>query len=89
MWASSDCMKMALYAGGSGNIEKVYNCFTRLHIVLKDTAKINDEIIKKFATLKDVKKVLLRGNEVQLVVGIDAVRISALCNKEFFQKTSV
>ena len=86
MWTSSDCLKMAMYAGGVGNIEKVYNCFTRLHIALKDLAKMNVEREKKFQSLPDVKKLIMCGNEVQLVVGVDAVRISALCCKSLSLK---
>lgn len=78
MWSTKDCMMLALFAGGSANIARVYSCFTRVHVALVDKEKADSQ---KLLTLPDVKNVLTRGTEMQLVVGIDAPRYAALTAK--------
>lgn len=52
--------------GGKENIEVVNNCFTRLRVDVKDTSKINEDKINKFANKGIVKK----GNNIQIIIGM-------------------
>ena len=79
IWSGKDCLMAALFVGGAGNIERVYSCFTRVHIALSDSAKAKTE---KLASLPGVQNVIVRGAEIQLVVGIDAPRFASLLAKE-------
>ncbi len=78
MWTSKDCLLIALHCGGSCNISSVASCFTRVHVSLLDVKKASSE---KLSTISGVHNVLVRGNEMQMVVGIDAPRFAALLSK--------
>ena len=82
MWSSLECLTIAALCGGSGNIESIYNCFTRVHFVLKDDEKITEQKKKRLEKIPYVKGVFIRGGEVQLVVGSQAALFCKSCKKE-------
>lgn len=58
--------------GGNKNIEKLINCSTRIRATVVDPKKVaTDNEFKKF----DAKEVQRKGNEVDIVVGLDADQV--------------
>ncbi|MBU8772511.1 PTS transporter subunit EIIC [Cytobacillus oceanisediminis] len=53
--------------GGSGNIENVDNCYTRLRLVLKDPNAVDEQLLKETGS----KGVIKSGNNVQVVYGLN------------------
>jgi maltose/glucose PTS system EIICB component len=53
--------------GGSGNIENVDNCYTRLRLVLKDPNVVDEQMLKETGS----KGVIKSGNNVQVVYGLN------------------
>lgn len=58
--------------GGEDNIVSVSNCYTRLRLVVKDTNKVNDEILMNKT---DAKGVMKKGNNVQVVYGLTVTKV--------------
>lgn len=81
MWGPTECLTVGILSGGVGNIEKIYNCFTRVHIQVRDLGKITGEAQTQLKKLPLVKGLLIRGNEIQLVIGVEAEKLSLECNK--------
>ena len=52
--------------GGAGNIQEIDNCISRLRLVLKDTATIDEHILKKTGSMGIVK---INENNLQVVYG--------------------
>ncbi|MDT3425345.1 PTS system maltose and glucose-specific IIC component [Paenibacillus forsythiae] len=52
--------------GGSGNIENIDNCYTRLRLILKDPDVINEGVLKETGS----KGIIKSGNNVQVVYGL-------------------
>ena len=52
--------------GGKDNINKVWNCFTRLRINIKDWSQVNEDIINQVANNGIIK----RDNTIQIVFGM-------------------
>ena len=52
--------------GGTGNLTNVTHCATRLRVVVKDPAKINQAAVKK---VNGVLGLEVAGNQVQVIVG--------------------
>lgn len=53
--------------GGKANIKSCATCMTRVRVELKDTAKVNEELLKSIPNSGLVKS----GNELQLVIGMN------------------
>ncbi|MBR1912232.1 MAG: PTS transporter subunit EIIB [Treponema sp.] len=81
MWSFADCFRLAFLCAGISNIEKIYNCFTRVHVAVKNLDAVSPENREKLKRLPLVKSLLVRGNEIQLVIGMESKAISAACNK--------
>lgn len=60
------CREIVDLVGGSGNINGLTHCVTRLRFVLKDDSKADKE---KLGTVKGVLKVVDAGGQCQVVVG--------------------
>lgn len=54
------------YVGGSGNVNDVYHCQTRLRFKLNDESRANKEALEK---LDGVAKVIINGGVFQVVIG--------------------
>lgn len=81
MWTGFECLRLGSLCAGINNIERIYNCFTRVHIQIKDLEKVtadNQEALKK---LPYVKGLLIRGDELQLITGTNARELSETCKK--------
>ena len=74
-----DCQDTILYCGGRDNIVSAECCTTRVRIVLKDMSLI---ILEKLNNLPLVQGVWIRSKEVQLVIGIEAIRIAVMIKDE-------
>lgn len=53
--------------GGSDNIVKVDNCYTRLRLVLKDSSLVNEGLLKNETAANGV---IIKGEDVQVVYGL-------------------
>ena len=58
--------------GGAENIFELTNCATRLRLILKDAAQINEVELKKLG----VKGIFKKGNAVQVIVGMQVEHIA-------------
>jgi len=69
--------------GGKDNILEVENCTTRLRVGLKNTELEGQCLYNKdkLGTLPGVKMVLVRGNSIQLVVGLDVFNLEKECRE--------
>ena len=81
MWSAAECLTAGMLCGGVTNIEKIYNCFTRVHIQVRDFQKITDGAKARLGKLPMVKGLMVRGDEIQLVIGMEAVQITKDLNK--------
>lgn len=81
MWTYDDCLRIEELAGGKKNIAAIYNCFTRVHIQIKEIEKISEARKKELEKVPSVKGLLIRGNELQLIVGTEAKMLSDQCKK--------
>ena len=77
MWTEADCRSVGALSGGLENIIQITNCFTRVHVLVRDLERVDREGLK---ALPLVKGLLVRGGEVQLIVGAEAQQLSVLCN---------
>lgn len=62
--------------GGKENILLVENCTTRLRVVLKDMEYAFNQ--QDLMSLPDVKMVLKRSSEIQLVIGLNVFSLEKL-----------
>ena len=53
--------------GGSENIVKVDNCYTRLRLVVKDSSLVNESLLKNETAANGV---IIKGENVQVVYGL-------------------
>ncbi len=81
MWTSIECLRLGSLCAGVSNIEKIYNCFTRVHIQIKDLEKVTEANQVAMKKLPYVKGLLIRGDELQLIIGMEARKVAELCNK--------
>ena len=65
--------------GGKENVVRVLNCMTRLRFVLKDESLLKEEEIKE---LSDVKGVVRRGGQVQIVIGTEVSELAPIVRKD-------
>lgn len=82
MWSNIECLSIGALCGGVKNIEKIYSCFTRVHVVLKDIEVITENKKARLLKLSHVKAVFVRRSEVQLVVGVESDRLAESLKKE-------
>lgn len=82
MWTSLECLTIAAQCGGCSNIESIYNCFTRVHFVLRDLDKVTEEKKSRLKKIPCVKGVFIRADEVQLVVGSEAALLCRTCKNQ-------
>lgn len=65
--------KEILYkVGGESNVIVVTHCATRLRLQLGDISLVQDEEIKE---ISGVKGLIKRGNEIQIVIGVDVPKV--------------
>ena len=81
MWTSIECLRLGSLCAGVNNIEKIYNCFTRVHIQIKDLEKVTEDNQEALKKLPYVKGLLIRGDELQLIIGMEARKVAELCKK--------
>ncbi len=92
MWSSTVCLTAGMLVGGTKNIVRIINCFTRVHIQVRDLEKITEETKARLGKLPMVKGILIRGDEIQLIIGVEAVQITKDLNKHlgfYNDKTSI
>ena len=65
--------------GGSDNIEKVDNCFTRLRLIVKDSSLVKDEVLKQQTGAAGVFK---KNETVQVVYGLQINQVRKAVDKE-------
>lgn len=65
--------------GGADNILKVDNCFTRLRLVVKDSALVQDDVLKQKTGAAGVMK---KGETVQVVYGLHINQVRQAVDKE-------
>ena len=81
IWNEQDFETLFEACGGKNNILDVENCTTRLRIGLKNT-EVDGKCLyskEKLGTLPGVKLVLVRGESIQLVVGLDVFSLKKEC----------
>ena len=81
MWSSAVCLTTGMLVGGTKNIVRIINCFTRVHIQVANLEKVTEEAQARLKKLPGVKGLLIRGDEIQLIIGVEAVEISKDLNK--------
>ena len=81
MWTSIECLRLGSLCAGVNNIEMIYNCFTRVHIQIKDLEKVTEDNQEGLKKLPYVKGLLIRGDELQLILGMEAREVAELCKK--------
>lgn len=59
--------------GGTENIESIDNCFTRLRLVLKDTDKVDEKLLKETGAAGTVKA---SKTQYQVIYGLDVEKIA-------------
>ena len=74
-FSKEDASACILYCGGRDNIVKCECCTTRVRFELKDKSKVSAENLKKLPLVQGIFK---RRDEIQLVIGIEAVDITRL-----------
>lgn len=79
IWTAETCRALFTALGGKDNITEMYCCATRLRIRLheKDAA---DRVA--LSVLPEVKGLIERTEEIQLIIGIGAIEIYRLCSDE-------
>lgn len=78
LWTDDECLKCINLCLSISNIDSISHCVTRLRLLLKSLNGVDIEALKK---LPNVKGVLIRGNEVQLVMGLISISICDKINK--------
>lgn len=58
--------------GGSGNIQQITNCATRLRLVLKDNALVNEDALKKTQGVMGTTK---SGGQFQIIIGTEVPKV--------------
>lgn len=64
--------------GGPGNVKSVVHCMTRLRFVLRDNAKIDDEVVK---SIKGVVGVMRQAGQYQIIIGNDVAHVYTELNR--------
>ena len=77
-WSGYDCLFLFEAVGGLNNIIEIEACFTRFRLLLKDIERVSE---KKLRTLRGVKDVIMRGDEVHLVIGMEVIKLCEQCQK--------
>lgn len=73
--------------GDDNNYSSPYNCMTRFRTVIKDKKKVSLSKLKKIALVKDA---LFQGNELQIIIGGEVVKVVEEFNKlKGFSKKSL
>ncbi len=86
MWTENEYVLITSAVGGEKNIVSISSCFTRVRIQVVDLHRIHSDVLK---TLPLVKGILVRGEEVQLVVGLEATLLAESFNKYFKEAQKV
>ena len=64
--------------GGPGNVKSVVHCMTRLRFVLRDNAKIDDEVVK---SITGVVGVMRQAGQYQIIIGNDVAHVYTELNR--------
>lgn len=72
--------------GGSGNVESVVHCMTRLRFTLKDESVVDDAAVKN---IKGVMGIMKKGGQYQIIVGNEVASVyKELCTLGNFKMNS-
>lgn len=63
--------------GGKDNIKKVDNCFTRLRLIIEDTSKVDEKILKSTGAAG----VVIKGENVQVIYGLKVTNIRSIVDE--------
>ena len=74
-FSPEDCNTAICLCGGRDNLKDLECCTTRVRIEVSDLSKVDTNGLED---LPMVKGVWIRRNEVQLVIGLEAIKITSL-----------
>lgn len=78
-WTKETCRVLFAALGGNANITGISCCTTRLRIQLLTKNMVDRNVL---SALPDVKGIIDRTDEIQLIIGFSAADIYRLCTGE-------